>query len=84
MRVRQILASVLGVLTAAPALAQSLAAPLVAYDNGLGDGWQNWSWAKVEVPLKDLSVQDKTIDGFSLQGQADAYSAYFVTRIQFE
>jgi hypothetical protein len=148
--------------TAFLASGAALAQPFVAYDDGLQNGWQNWSWAKVqlavpaggakpikvegdpwsalalhhdafstqglskltfsinggtnggqallikamvdgkpvdsnfqivakaktwalvEVPLKDLGVEGKTIDGISVQGQANSYSAYYITRIQFE
>jgi hypothetical protein len=140
----------------------ALAEPFVAYDDGLQNGWQNWSWAKVqlalpaggakpikvegdawsalalhhdafstqgfskltfsinggasggqaltikamvdgkpvdstfqivakaktwalvEVPLKELGVEGKTIDGIAVQGQATSYSPYYITRIQFE
>lgn len=142
--------------------AQALGKPFIAYDDGLQNGWQNWSWAKVqlalpiggakpikvegdpwsalalhhdafptegyskltfsingggkggqdlsikasvdgkavesgvviqpkaktwtqvEVTLKELGVEGKTIDGIVWQGQANAYSAYYITRIQFE
>lgn len=42
------------------------------------------TWTRVEVPLKDIAAESKTIDGIAWQGQADAYSAYYITRIQFE
>ncbi|SFV13780.1 hypothetical protein [Pseudoduganella namucuonensis] len=42
------------------------------------------TWAAVEVPLKEIGADGKTIDGISLQAQANPYSAYYVTRIQFE
>lgn len=42
------------------------------------------TWTQVEVPLKDLGADGKTIDGLSWQAQADAYSAYYITRIQLE
>jgi hypothetical protein len=41
-------------------------------------------WAVVEVPLKELKIPGKQIDGFILQGDANAYKPYYVTRIQFE
>lgn len=34
---------------ATPAAAD--AAPMVVYDKALGEGWQNWSWAKTELSL---------------------------------
>ncbi|MEV4777645.1 twin-arginine translocation signal domain-containing protein [Burkholderia sp. LMU1-1-1.1] len=149
-------------LLATPLFAQTPGQPFVAYDDGLANGWQNWSWAKVElakpiagakpirvegdpwsalalhhdafstagyskltfsinggvnggqqlsikamvdgkavesavaiqpkaktwaqveIPLKELGVEGKTIDGISWQGQANPYSAYYITRIQFE
>jgi hypothetical protein len=42
------------------------------------------TWAVVEVPLKELAAGNKTIDGIVLQGGADSYKPYYVTRIQFE
>ena len=42
------------------------------------------TWTQVEVPLKELIAEGKTIDGIAWQGQADAYSPYYITRIQFE
>ncbi len=42
------------------------------------------SWALVEVPLKDINAAGRTIDGFIIQGQESAFSAFYVTRMQFE
>ena len=42
------------------------------------------TWAVVEVPLKDINAAGKTIDAIAFQGQASAYSPYYITRIQFE
>lgn len=42
------------------------------------------TWAMVEVPLKDLGAEGKKIDGIAVQGQANAYGAYYITRIQLE
>lgn len=42
------------------------------------------SWAKVEVPLKDIGGADTTIDGIWFQGQADAYKPYYVDKIMIE
>lgn len=145
-----------------PAFAEAPAKPFVAYDDGLKNGWQSWSWAKVElsapaggakpikvegdpwsalllhhdafstegyskltfsingganggqsivikpmvdgkavesgfliqpkaktwnsveVSLKDIGADGKTIDGICWQVQANAYTAYYITRIQFE
>jgi len=156
------LAGIAAALLAKPSMAQTPGKTFVAYDDGLQNGWQNWSWAKVElgvpaggakpikvegdpwsalmlhhdafptqgyskltfsinggakggqdlmikamvdgkpvessfliqpkakawtqveVPLKELGVEGKTIDGISWQGQANAYSAYYITRIQLE
>nr|WP_315393925.1 carbohydrate binding domain-containing protein [uncultured Duganella sp.] len=147
---------------APPLAAQALGKPFIVYEDGLANGWQNWSWAKVElakpvggakpvrvegdawsalalhhdpfstagydkltfsinggtaggqqlsikamvdgkavdsavaiapkaktwtqveIPLKELNVEGKTIDGISWQGQANPYGAYYITRIQFE
>jgi len=42
------------------------------------------TWAMVEVALKDIGAEGKTIDGICWQGQDTAYSPYYITRIQFE
>jgi hypothetical protein len=42
------------------------------------------TWTVVEVPLKDIGAEGKTIDGILWQGQATAYKPYYITRIQFE
>ena len=42
------------------------------------------TWAVVEVPLKDITAVDKTIDGITWQAQGDPYTAYYIARIQFE
>lgn len=166
MQTRRTLLKVFAGLTAAslvgPAFAQTLPKPFVVYDDELKNGWQSWSWAKVdlsvsaggakpirvkgdpwsalalhhdafptegfskltfninggldgdqtltikamvdgkpiesafvikpkaktwavaEVPLKDLGAEGKKIDGICWQAQGSAYSAYYITRIQFE
>lgn len=141
---------------------QSVPTPFVVYDNELKNGWQNWSWAKintpalsdslkplkvegepwsalvlhhdafstapfskltfyihggleggqhlmiramadgkaiesnyviqpkakawsiVEVALKDLAADNRTIDGLMVQGGDAAYKPYYITRIQLE
>ncbi len=42
------------------------------------------TWVIVEVPLKDISGAGKVIDGICLQGQGEAYAAYYINRIQLE
>ena len=42
------------------------------------------SWAVVEVPLKELGAEGKMIDGIMWQGQASAFGAFYIARIQFE
>lgn len=42
------------------------------------------SWAVVEIALKEIGAQGKTIDGIVLQAQGSAYGPYYITRIQFE
>jgi hypothetical protein len=39
---------------------------------------------QVEVQLKDIGAASKNIDGISWQAQANPYSDYYITRIQFE
>ena len=42
------------------------------------------TWAIVEVPLKDIGGDNKTIDGIWFQGQADAFKPYYIDKIQLE
>jgi hypothetical protein len=42
------------------------------------------TWTVVEVPLKELGAEGKSIDGIAWQGQGNAYPAYWISRIQFE
>jgi hypothetical protein len=42
------------------------------------------TWTVVEVPLKELGAEGKMIDGIIWQGQANAFSAFYIARIQFE
>jgi len=153
-----------GIALAAPsgAIAQATAKPFVVYSNGLQNGWQNWSWAKVgldfdagkihaiqvegdawsalllhhdafstagytklvffinggidggqslsikafadgkpieanfqikpkiktwtkvEVPLKDISANDRSIDSIVIQGGGEPYKPYYIAEIEFE
>jgi len=42
------------------------------------------TWGRVEVPLKDIGAQDKTIEDIFFQGQATDYKPYYITKIQLE
>lgn len=42
------------------------------------------TWALAEIPLKDIGAQDKTIDGFAIQAQADGAKPFYIAKIQFE
>lgn len=42
------------------------------------------TWALVDIPLKEIGAENKTLDGIVLQGMGEAYKAYYVTRIQLE
>lgn len=42
------------------------------------------TWAAVEVPLKDIGADNKQIDGVMLQGLANAYKPYYITRIDLD
>ncbi len=42
------------------------------------------TWSAVSVPLKDIGGQDVNIDGIWFQGQADAYTPYYIDKIQIE
>jgi chitinase len=59
------------ILTAAAALlgagaiahAQTAPAPIVVYNDALGDGWQNWSWATVTLQVPAGNVQPIKVEG---------------------
>ena len=42
------------------------------------------TWTVVDVPLKELGAEGKMIDGIMWQGQASAFGAFYIARIQFE
>ncbi|MBP2159415.1 MULTISPECIES: hypothetical protein [Asticcacaulis] len=42
------------------------------------------SWQPASILLKDFAADNKTINGIWFQGQATAYPAYYITKIQFE
>lgn len=42
------------------------------------------AWSVVEVALKDLGADNRTIDGVMVQGGDAAYQPYYITRIQLE
>lgn len=42
------------------------------------------TWSVAEVSLKELGVDGKKIDGIIWQGQATAFSPFYITRIQLE
>jgi hypothetical protein len=48
--------------------AQAAPAPFVVYDNDFKNGWQNWSWAKVNTPALSDSLKPLRVEG-------DAWSA---------
>lgn len=41
-------------------------------------------WTIVEVPLKDLSAANRSIDGLILQSGDATYKPYYITKMQFE
>ncbi|MDC8832295.1 hypothetical protein [Alteromonas gilva] len=67
---------------------QTLSVKLVVDGEPLSAGYviqpKAKSWALAEVPLKELDAEGKKIDGVWLQAQDAPYSAYYITKIQFE
>ena len=39
------------------------AAPVVVYNDAMGDGWQSWSWAKVALQVPAGNVQPIKVEG---------------------
>jgi hypothetical protein len=77
-----------GLCVALPGIAQgqTLPKPLVIYDDGLQNGWQNWSWAKVklEVPIgggKPIEVQGDPWSALALHH--DAFSTAGFGKLSF-
>ena len=69
-----------------PAYAQSLPKPFVAYDDELKNGWQNYSWAKVELSVpaggaKPIKVSGDAWSGLSLHH--DAFSTAGFSKVTF-
>jgi len=42
------------------------------------------TWVIAEVPLKDIGADDKMIEDIFIQGGAEAYKPYYITKIQLE
>jgi len=42
------------------------------------------AWTKVEVPLKDLGANDRSIDSILIQGGGQPYKPYYITDIEFD
>lgn len=56
--------------TAVAAHAQTAPAPIVIYNDALGDGWQSWSWAKVTLQAPAGNVQPIKVEGDPWSGLA--------------
>jgi hypothetical protein len=69
-----------------PAHAQSAPAPLVVYDNELKNGWQNWSWAKINTPALSDSLKPLRVEGdpwSALVLHHDAFSTAPFSKLTF-
>jgi len=42
------------------------------------------TWTKVEVPLKDIGANDRSIDSIMIQGGGQPYKPYYVAEMEFE
>ena len=49
--------------SAAVAYAQTAPAPIVVYNDAIGDGWQSWSWAKVTMGVPAGNVTPIKVEG---------------------
>ena len=61
-------AALTGAAIAAPVFAQ--AAPIVVYDDELKNGWQSWSWAKVEMSVPIGGAKPMKVEGDPWQALA--------------
>jgi hypothetical protein len=59
---RGFIAAVAGLALARPSLAQAQQ-PLVVYDDELKNGWQSWSWAKVDLAVPVGGVKPIKVQG---------------------
>lgn len=56
----------------------------VAIDSNYAIAPKVKTWEIAEVPLKDIGADDKMIEDIFIQGGADAYKPYYITKIQLE
>jgi len=70
----------------APIIAQPPAKPFVVYSNGLQNGWQNWSWAKVGLDFDAGKIHAIQVEGdawTALLLHHDAFSTAGYTKLVF-
>lgn len=60
-----------------PVCAFAQTAPVVVYDDGLQNGWQDWSWAKTHEMVTIEDIKPIKIEG-------DAYSALYFHHAGFD
>jgi len=85
---RSLIASAAGLasLTALGAHAADKPTPLVVYDDELKNGWQSWSWAKVELSVPAGGVKPIKVEGdpwSSLAFHHDPFSTDGFTKLTF-
>ncbi len=61
-----------------PAMPPPAAQPITVYDIQLGEGWENWSWAKTEVSLSLAGSARKPI-----KVEAEAWQALYLHHAPF-
>lgn len=85
---RSVIASAAGLAGAAAfgARAADKPAPMVVYDDELKNGWQSWSWAKVELSVPAGTVKPAKVEGdpwSSLALHHDPFSTEGFTKLTF-
>ena len=60
---KSLVISAIALLGAASVHAQTAPAPIVVYNDALGEGWQNWSWATVTLQVPAGGVQPIKVEG---------------------
>jgi hypothetical protein len=55
------------------------AQPMTVYENALGDGWENWSWAKTELGLEIAGSARKPI-----KVEAEGWQALYLHHAPFD
>ncbi len=83
---RRYFVATIAALISASAFAQTVPKPFVVYDDELKNGWQNWSWAKVQLSAPVGSAKPIKVEGDPWSGlllHHDPFSSEGFTKLTF-